>query len=720
MRNRIRSTAGPLTSRLSLLLLLLLCPIGQVRGLDLLVPSQFPTIQEAIEAAQPGDRIEVAPGTYFENLDLLGRAVTLIGIAGPEATIVDGSLLTRGPGEGSTILAQSGEGPSTVIEGLTIRGGSGRSETILDALGNSTGVFEAGGGLLALGTSPTLRNCHFTANTAQFGGGLFADGGSGLLIEDCRFSLNSSLQGAGTHLRLQTGASVIRRSDFLENTSSTAAGGLMIEGAEVLLEECEVRSNSAILGGGVLLQDSPVLAVGCRFVQNDAILLGGGVLVFGAEATFTASDFLGNGAGNGAGLGGDGGSATLERCTFLGNAADAEGGAMALSSNAFELSLSHCTLLQNSATAGGCLFVPSNSTSAWTMHGSIARENTLPTFLDNGLGTVSFTNAPGPPPGTGNVDLLPGFRAPDLGDLTLAPGSAMIDRGNPLDPPDPDGTTRDLGAFPFDQRAEPLEDLTCVVVDPCSGAVTATWGIADDYTEIIIRHDGLPIASLAGSAVVFELNGLPPGQHELCVEPHYLTFSGDPRCCLLDIPAPPPPPPVQALACDLNPLDCTTALSWENPEAYEVIEIRVDGLLALTLPGTTTTAIVGIPAEGLTTISVDGVANCSQHPLTPVTCTHDCGLDFARFIRGDANHDGQLDISDPLVLLSHLFVGGSLLCEDAADANDDGLLELTDAIELLGAIFGLVPLPQAPGPGACGPDPTFGDPLTCSFSPACP
>ena len=38
-------------------------------GEPLFVPGQYPTIQAAIEAAQPGDEIHIAPGTYRELLD---------------------------------------------------------------------------------------------------------------------------------------------------------------------------------------------------------------------------------------------------------------------------------------------------------------------------------------------------------------------------------------------------------------------------------------------------------------------------------------------------------------------------------------------------------------------------------------------------------------------------------------------------------------------------
>lgn len=84
-----------------------------------------------------------------------------------------------------------------------------------------------------------------------------------------------------------------------------------------------------------------------------------------------------------------------------------------------------------------------------------------------------------------------------------------------------------------------------------------------------------------------------------------------------------------------------------------------------------------------------------------------------RFLRGDANADGVVDVSDPLATLLDLFGGGTdPTCEDAVDSNDDGAVNVTDAVFVLGYLFAQgTPLPP-PGPLACGNDPTDDD-LTC-------
>jgi hypothetical protein len=54
---------------------------------------------------------------------------------------------------------------------------------------------------------------------------------------------------------------------------------------------------------------------------------------------------------------------------------------------------------------------------------------------------------------------------------------------------------------------------------------------------------------------------------------------------------------------------------------------------------------------------------------------------------GDADSSGSLTITDPIVILGHLFRGELLPCYNAADANRDGRLDLSDPIYLLAYLF---------------------------------
>ena len=76
-----------------------------------------------------------------------------------------------------------------------------------------------------------------------------------------------------------------------------------------------------------------------------------------------------------------------------------------------------------------------------------------------------------------------------------------------------------------------------------------------------------------------------------------------------------------------------------------------------------------------------------------------------QFVRGDANNDGAIDISDVLCVLDRVFTGAVLPCDDAADTNDDHHLNVADAVGLLEYLFLFSPGLPAPFPD-CGWDTT--------------
>ncbi len=88
------------------------------------------------------------------------------------------------------------------------------------------------------------------------------------------------------------------------------------------------------------------------------------------------------------------------------------------------------------------------------------------------------------------------------------------------------------------------------------------------------------------------------------------------------------------------------------------------------------------------------------------------------FHRGDANGDDRLDISDGIMLLGYLFLGGTPPdCDDAADSDNNGRLDVSDPINLFNYLFVGGRPPAAPF-AACGPDPET-DELDCKLFSGC-
>lgn len=133
------------------------------------VPSQFPTIQAAIDASVVDDVVIVSPGVYNENLNFGGKNIILRSIEpkNPSVvsnTIIDGSHNVWG---GSIVTFSGTECGACVLSGFTIT--------------NGRGTYGCGGGILGNGTQATIQYNIISENWAAsyslpssgFGGGIY-------------------------------------------------------------------------------------------------------------------------------------------------------------------------------------------------------------------------------------------------------------------------------------------------------------------------------------------------------------------------------------------------------------------------------------------------------------------------------------------------------------------------------------------------------------------
>lgn len=96
------------------------------------------------------------------------------------------------------------------------------------------------------------------------------------------------------------------------------------------------------------------------------------------------------------------------------------------------------------------------------------------------------------------------------------------------------------------------------------------------------------------------------------------------------------------------------------------------------------------------------------------------GIERPTFLRGDADTDGDVSVSDAMAVVAVAILGeGELTCEDAADANDDGAVDISDAVSTLLALFGGAATLPLPGMEVCGIDPTW-DESGCERYEECP
>lgn len=137
-------------------------------------------IQDAINNAGNTDTIIVSEGTYEENINFLGKAVTLTS-ENPDdpnviaATIIDGSM-PPDPNNASTVTFNSGETNDSILTGFTITGGTGTWLVIAWDL-HEPYWNRCGGGIVCCNMSePTITKNVITENTTGEGGGIYIYG----------------------------------------------------------------------------------------------------------------------------------------------------------------------------------------------------------------------------------------------------------------------------------------------------------------------------------------------------------------------------------------------------------------------------------------------------------------------------------------------------------------------------------------------------------------
>jgi hypothetical protein len=211
------------------------------------VPADYPTIQGAIDATLDGDRVLVAPGTYYENIDFKGKPITLQSADGPATTTISGG------GIASVVRFVTSEGPASILQGFTIRDG---------ATGNSPN--DAGGGVFAGAASPTIIGNIITANTADWGGGIATRASAARIVNNIIVA-NHSTNGGGLYVWDFTpdgSVPVVCNNTVLNNTASFLGGGIAVANAAPVIVNSIFRGN---VGGGQIhdLNGAPLPANFC-------------------------------------------------------------------------------------------------------------------------------------------------------------------------------------------------------------------------------------------------------------------------------------------------------------------------------------------------------------------------------------------------------------------------------------------------------------------------
>ncbi|MCA9310302.1 MAG: right-handed parallel beta-helix repeat-containing protein, partial [Phycisphaerales bacterium] len=318
--------------RLCVAAVVLLAATAFTRADILMVPTGYPTIQSAIDAAADFDQILVDPGVYGENIRFFGKAIHLRSVAGPSQTVIDGGHAD------SVIRCIDLESSDTIIEGFTIQNGAAAE----------------GGGLLCIGSSPVILNCS---------------------VVNCA----ASVRGGGVCL-LSQASPAFSSVQIASNTASDFGGGMAVDSSsEAALAGVDFIGNSTLeRGGGLSITDfSTVQGDGCTFDGNSAGYDGGGLFSDGSASTISNSTFTSNQAlnGDGGAIAATGSYSTLTNVDIVGNHADEAGGGVS-SISSIDMTISGGSISNNTASQhGGGLW---SSSSTLNISGTMISGNVCP------------------------------------------------------------------------------------------------------------------------------------------------------------------------------------------------------------------------------------------------------------------------------------------------------------------------------------------------------
>ena len=247
------------------------------------VPADQPTIQAGINAAQAGDTVLVAPGTYTENINFMGKAITVTSSGGPKATIIDGNAAAP------VAAFTTSEGPNSVLSRFTLRNGLGTfqfgyngggvsisyaSPTIEHNVITNNVSLGDGGGIGVYFGSPVLTNNEITKNKTSVGGGIAIGGLStpGAIVTRNVIEANVVNEfGGGISLDAVGYALIENNTIALNSASGSQGGGIWIvnEADEVIVQNL-IFSNSAN-SGSQIYSSVPQSSTGFRLVNNTIV-----------------------------------------------------------------------------------------------------------------------------------------------------------------------------------------------------------------------------------------------------------------------------------------------------------------------------------------------------------------------------------------------------------------------------------------------------------------
>jgi beta propeller repeat protein/parallel beta-helix repeat protein len=228
---------------------------------NLTTSEHYDYIQHAIVRGQAGDKIVVAEGTYQEDIDLMGRSLTLSSKDPNDPAVVAATIIDGGS---RAVTFASGEDAGCVLSGFTITGGS-------------RGIYGTND------SAPKIDKCTITGN---IGAGVELYSGGNPTLTHCTIIANG---GSGIEMRpLRAGRFTYYNSPNLSNCIIAANSGHGLLRGIPTVTNCTIAGN---LKSGI--QDSMLTAT------NSIVYFNGNAQIVNITGSVTYSDVQGSFQGTG-------------------------------------------------------------------------------------------------------------------------------------------------------------------------------------------------------------------------------------------------------------------------------------------------------------------------------------------------------------------------------------------------------------------------------------
>ena len=486
-------------------------------------------IQDAVDAAESGDTILVAGGTYIESVSV-SKAVYIDGGWDSSFELNDGSVYTSILySSGTQIEFSAVKSGFCGVEGFTFSGGTG---TVISV--PAEGIY--GGGVLCLDVS----NCIIKNNifdgcgysdpvTFSAGGAIACVNVDSVLISDNIISECQAQCGGGIYLysvnaRLNgnriTGSFPDQSYPGIRNGGSIYSAYSSIEMDGNFIGSCTGYRN----GGGVYNESGQITLTGDTLTLNQCVGSGGAIYSINSILTGAECAIYSNSAAvNGGGIYSRGGNCNLFNSFLSVNESGSSGGA--LYADSVSGSIINNTIDRNRAvSAGGNVFTGTATGLDFINNIITYGENYGVSLSDADNITFRYNNIYGNYPGnfeTANPDLSNISRNPCYSDTSamnyhLAIHSGSIDAGDPESGLDPDGSRADQGMFggpsAIMDRPHYVQNLSAAVLndttiqlswDETAGVDIDSYAVYADTNSGFIPDEQSYIGSAAYGSLLF-------------------------------------------------------------------------------------------------------------------------------------------------------------------------------------------------------------------------